>query len=276
MGKGAFFRFVSKIPLPPASVPLGAFVTIPKNPAQGNFDPAERLKSKPKPDKRDAKILNPSEIIDKAYGTSLEGVLSSFASVFFNVDGSSVRKLEASCMTHYYVFDVDGWLDQVCAEKETQFWLERQEKHKRRIYLITEYCTLDNTSSSSETRIEVSAGGSAQAVLAVAAGVPAPTPLDPSVNATGYISNSHKATHEIPGEKVFWIGYQEVKVSRDQAETDYTLSGNTKWVSRYSPRAASIKKKEVVTAELVEAGIPDDCEVLQVDDASYFFESVPG
>jgi hypothetical protein len=88
------------------------------------------------------------------------------------------------------------------------------------------------------------------------------------------MSNFRKISHEIPDERVFWIGYQEVKLPNDTAETDYMLSGNTKWVSLYSPRAADLDKK-VVIAEIGEPKIPDDYDVLQMDDAVYFFDSMP-
>ncbi len=271
MGKAAFF--VSSIPLPLTSISLGRFITVPKNPPQNFFDPHEKLTAKPSPDSDRSDILNPSEFIERSNGTKLELVLASFASAFFNVGSTHAQQLAACRMTRYFILNTDGWFDSVCGEKETQLWLERQTMRKKDIYLITEYCTLHQHASSVNTTLTASAGASFTVPLAAAGGIPLPTPLDPAVAARVEGFRAHRVSYEIPGEKVFWIGYQHIKISKStEGRPEYILSEKRRWQSLGGRRDDGADKRAVVTADLGNISILEGCETLETEDAVYFFD----
>jgi hypothetical protein len=266
--------FISKIPLPLTSVSLGRFITVPNNPPQNFFDPHEELSTKPQPLSDKSDILNPSDFIEKSYGTSLELILTSFASVFFKVQSSSAHQLGACRMTRYFILNVDKWFDTICGDSATQFWLERQTMRKKKIYLVTEFSTLVQTSSSVDKTLTFSVGGSAQAPLAAAIGAPLPTPLDPSISIGADKSDTRRVSYEIPGEKVVSIGYQQVKLSKNaEGKHEYTLDEKRKWIETCGVRAANVDAMEI-TAELAEVSIPQDCEAVETEDAVYFFDKV--
>ncbi|KAJ4146846.1 hypothetical protein LMH87_001405 [Akanthomyces muscarius] len=271
MGKTAVF--VSRIPLPLTSISLGRLITVLKNPPQNFFDPHEKLAAKPRPDSDHSDVLNPSEFIERSYGTKLELVLASFASAFFKVESTHARRLAACRMTRYFILNADDWFDSVCGEKETQLWLERQTMRKKDIYLVTEYCTLVQHTSSTDTTLAASAGESVTAPLAAAAGISLPTPWDPSAAARVESSHTSRVSYEIPGEKVFWVGYQQVKLSKNkEGQLQYSLSDKRRWQELSSRRDDSVDKRVVVIADLCNVSIPDDCETLETEHTVYLFE----
>lgn len=231
---------------------------------------AEGLPSKPVPKTDHTEIKNFSTFVEKAPGTNLEVGLGSLGSALFEGRTSSIDRLSSCRCVQYYALDVDGWFDNICAEEETREWLERQAMKGRHVYLVTAYRTLQEASKSIGDENSLSAELEAQPPALAAAAIPTPTPADPSAKIRVDFTNIHGTGFEVPGEKVFCIYYQQVKLSKHRnGIVEYDLSSKTKWEELCVPPAQS-DTDTVIEAELHDVERLDTNVLVEIDDDMYF------
>ena len=274
------FIFLLSFPLSLNAISLGRLVDNPKAPSQGFFDPSEKLLSKPKPTLDISLANNISRLLASGNKGNFELTLAAFASTFFKGEHKDVRQLTAKQVKQCSLLNSTEWFDEICAARETRVWLERAAMRGRKTYLVTGLQTLTDASINDDHKRHFGTGAGLQAPLLAAAGVPVPTPLDPSVTIGSSVSRDAKIKYEIPDEKIYSIQYREVRLRKGDAKEvlGAKLSSKTWWEQICADRLAvdlDGDDDEVIAAEVTDVGeVPPGLEEAGDEgEDTYFLEA---
>ncbi|KAI8649682.1 hypothetical protein NCS55_01468900 [Fusarium keratoplasticum] len=248
-------------PIPRESVELGRLVLDPKYPdldfCQPSFqaDPGDAPSDATNPttpsfipDVATQRLENFHEVLQRTRGTRLELSLLNLLSVAPSVPArsSSASVTATRCVTHQ-LRNASAYFSAVCRQTKVRAWLEKESQGPfSTIYLICGFKTL------ADARVELARNGSADlnvtasvpaAVVASAAGVPAPIPLDSGLDVGGSLSLTSESSETVGytavGEQVFAVQYRKVHFSwfsTQKVDKAYLEKGN-RWKSYITMRA---------------------------------------
>jgi hypothetical protein len=249
--------FLLSFPLPLTAVTLGRLVDEPRTPAQGFFDPSDKIPSTPKPTILESHVDNISRLLASGKNANFELTLSAFASTFLKGEHKDVRQLTARVAKQYLLSNSEEWFDEICSFQQTRLWLERAAMRGRRTYLVTGLQTLTNVSVHDTHSNKFGTGGSIQAPLLAAAGIPLPGPLNPGLSAKTSISRDVKDNYKIPDEMIYSVQYREVKLKKGETKqlSEAKLTSKTWWEQICSDRSGGDLDEEddtVIIADMLD------------------------
>ena len=175
--------------------------------------------------------------------------VTSFFSKHLKIGSNTIRSIEATKAERCQLIQADEWLSGMCSTRYVQEWLERSMYSlKKKVWMITDILVLTNTKIRSIDQHTHSVGGGLEMPLLSIAGVPLPTPLDPSAEATTSRDSSHERAVSVPERMVFAIQYSRVKLlKRKRSEVakapDYGLGSKATWTALWEMRGPSEEQR---------------------------------
>lgn len=241
-------------PIPRESIGLGRFVLDPKYPdqdfCQPSFPagPSDQLLDNTNPttapftpDVAIQRLENFHEILKRTQGTRLELNLLSLLSVApSNPARFSTTVTATRCITHQ-LRNASIYFSAVCQQPKVRAWLEKESRRPTStVYLVCGFKTLIDArvdlERHHETDLSVTASLPA-AVIAGAAGVPAPIPPDSGLDVSGSVTLTNESSEEVGytavGEQVFAVQYRKIHFSwfsTQKVDRAYLKRGN-RWKS---------------------------------------------
>ncbi|KAI4105772.1 MAG: hypothetical protein L6R37_002519 [Teloschistes peruensis] len=171
--------------------------------------------------------------------------LTSFFSKHLKIGSDTIRSIEAAKGERCQLVQADEWLYQICSARTTQTWLERNiQSLGKKIWMITDTLILSDTKIKSVDQHKHSVGGEFTAPVMSLAGVPIPTPLDPSVGAATARDSRHERAMTVPDKMVFAVQYSRVKILKRRRgelskDTGYGLDAKATWTPLWEMRGES-------------------------------------
>ncbi|KAL8692657.1 MAG: hypothetical protein Q9218_002357 [Villophora microphyllina] len=168
--------------------------------------------------------------------------LTSFFSKHLKIGSDTIRSIEAAKGERCQLVQADEWLYNICSARTTQTWLERNiQSLGRKIWMITDILVLSDTKIKSVDQHKHSIGGEVSAPVMSLAGVPIPTPLDPSVGAATARDSRHERAMTVPDKMVFAVQYSRVKILKRRRgdlskDADYGLGSKATWTPLWEMR----------------------------------------
>lgn len=168
--------------------------------------------------------------------------VTSFFSKHLKIGSNTIRSIEATKAERCQLIQADEWLNGMCSDRHVQEWLERtMYSLKKKVWMITDILMLTNTKIRSTDQHTHSVGGKLEMPLLSIAGVPIPSPLDPSADATSSRDSSHERAISVPETMVFAIQYSQVKLlKRKRSEvskaSDFALGSKARWTALWEMR----------------------------------------
>ncbi|KAL8737429.1 MAG: hypothetical protein Q9181_001675 [Wetmoreana brouardii] len=233
---------LSVSPVSPTIVVPGCLVTDRKFP-QNFFDSTSDPKLKQlKPSLTWTSFRDVTEVHMLFNENTFQANLTSFFSKHLKIGSDTIRSIEAARGERCQLVQADEWLYNICSAKATQAWLERNlQALEKKVWMITDTLILGDTMIKSVDQHKHSVGGEASAPVMSLAGVPIPTPLDPSVGAATARDSRHERSMTVPDKMVFAVQYSRVKILKRRRgnlsnDTGYRFGSKATWTPLWEMR----------------------------------------
>ena len=240
---------LSVSPVPPDIVVPGCLVTNRRFP-QNFFDSRSDPKLKQlKPSLTWTEFRDLTEVHMLFNENTFQANLTSFFSKHLKIGSDTIRSIEAARGERCQLVQADEWLYNICSAKATQAWLERNiQALGKKVWMITDTLILGDTMIKSVDQHKHSLGGEASAPVMSLAGVPIPTPFDPSVEGATARDSRHERSMTVPDKMVFAVQYSRVKIlkgRRDKPSNDigYRFGSKATWTPLWEMRGRADESK---------------------------------
>ncbi|KAI4258685.1 MAG: hypothetical protein LQ352_001111 [Teloschistes flavicans] len=175
--------------------------------------------------------------------------LTAFFSKHLKIGSDSIRSIEADKGERCQLVQADEWLYNICSARTTQTWLERTTQSLgKKVWMITDTLILSDTKIKSADQHKHSVGGEVSAPVMSLAGVPIPTPLDPSVGVATARDSRHERAMTVPDKMVFAVQYVQVKILKQRRgelskDPGYGLASRATWTPLWEMRGETRKSR---------------------------------
>lgn len=203
--------------LPGKAVELGRLVLSPEYPEQDYFQPTE-------PSVGPQDILTQSldhfeQTLGQANESGLKAYISKLLSGGHKAQSKSKMHIVSATCTTRQLQNSGLYLDQLCASRPGQFWLERAIRRDQDVFLVTGIKTVLDASIQDETCGGSDLDAKVRAPIsdaATAGGVPIPIDgmLDVGVEAEWATTQASNTSFTAPGEQIFAVQYRKLRFAR--------------------------------------------------------------
>lgn len=247
-------RLLLNRPIPRESIELGRLVLDPKYPDQdfcqpswqedpgdASSDVANPITPSSIPEVATQRLENFHQVLQRTRGTRLELSLLNLLKVApSNPAGFSTTVTATRCVT-YQLRNASTYFSAVCQQSKVRAWLDKESRRpSSTVYLVCGFKTLIDARLDLERHRGTDLGVTASlpaAVIASAAGVPAPIPLDSGLDISGSVTLTNESSEEVGynavGEQVFAVQYRKIHFSwfsTQKVDKAYLKKGN-RWKS---------------------------------------------
>ncbi|KAL9594362.1 MAG: hypothetical protein Q9219_007076 [cf. Caloplaca sp. 3 TL-2023] len=236
-------------PISPDIVKPGCLVTNRKFP-QNFFDSTSDSQLKQlKPSLTRTNFRDLTEVHMLFNENTFQANLTSFFSKHLKIGSDTIRSIKAAQGERCQLVQADEWLYKICSVKATQAWLERNiQALEKKVWMITDTLILGDTTIKSVDQHKHSLGGEASAPVMSLAGVPIPTPLDPSVGVATARDSRHERSMSVPDKMVFAIRYSRVKILKRRrgnplSDTGYRFGSKATWTPLWEMRGKGDERR---------------------------------
>ena len=270
-------------PIPRESIELGRLVLDPKYPDQDFCQPS--FPAGPSDQSLDAtnpitpsfnldvttqRVENFHEVLQRTQGTRLELSLFNLLSVAPSTPTSFSTTVTATQCVTQHLRNASTYFSAACQQTSVRTWLDKESRRpSSTVYLVCGIKILVDAQVDLERHRETNFGVTASlpaTVIASAAGVPAPIPLDSALDISGSVSLAKQSIEKVGytaiGEQVFAVQYRKIRFSwfSTQKVDKAYLEKGTRWKSYLTVRAGQVEgyANDGVDAEVADPlALPD-------------------
>ncbi|KAJ9483611.1 hypothetical protein VN97_g9786 [Penicillium thymicola] len=221
--------------------------SFPADPSDQSLDATNPITPSFIPDVATQRVENFHEVLQRTRGTRLELSLLNLLSVAPSAPTSFSTTVTAThCVTHH-LRNATAYFSAACRQTNVRAWLDKESRRpSSTVYLVCGIKILIDARVDLDRHRETNLGVTASlpaALIASAAGVPAPIPLDSGLDISGSVSLAKESNEEVGytaiGEQVFAVQYRKIHFSwfsTHKVDKAYLAKGN-RWKSYLAVRA---------------------------------------